>query len=121
MIYDISYALFKLRPGAKWAHRGEGMDFNGIEWLDEDVTQPTNEEILEIINEADSLEPMRLLRQERDKRLLATDWWAVSDRTITNAQKEYRQLLRDITINATPTILPNNKLNLDSINWPTMP
>ena len=75
----------------------------------------------EIINEADSLEPMRLLRQERDKRLLATDWWAVSDRTITNAQKEYRQLLRDITINATPTILPNNKLNLDSINWPTKP
>ena len=29
-------------------------------------------------------EPMRLLRVERDKRLADTDWWAMSDRTMTD-------------------------------------
>jgi len=120
MIYDISYALFKLRPGAKWVHRGEGMDFDGIEWSDEIIIRPTHAEILGCIQDANSAEPMRLLREERDKRLTATDWWAVSDRTMTNNQKSYRQALRDITIDANPTLLPNGKLDLTSINWPVL-
>jgi hypothetical protein len=120
MIYGISHALFELRPGAKWVHRGEEDDFSGIEWLDEDVTRPTDEEILAVINEKNNIEPMKLLRIERDKRLSATDWWAVSDRQITDAQKTYRQALRDITINANPTLLANGRLDLDSINWPTI-
>ena len=57
-------------------------------------------------------EPMRLLREERNKRLTETDWWAVSDRTMTNAQKKYRTDLRDITKTAT---------SLDDVTWPTKP
>ena len=57
-------------------------------------------------------EPMRLLRQERDRRLAETDWWAMSDRTMTEAQTTYRQALRDITDSAT---------SLDDVTWPTKP
>tara|TARA_R100001163_G_C5013132_1_gene158365 strand:- start:95 stop:478 length:384 start_codon:yes stop_codon:yes gene_type:complete len=57
-------------------------------------------------------EPMRLLRLERNKLLAETDWWASSDLTITDAQKKYRQDLRDITKSAT---------SLDDVTWPTKP
>ena len=36
-------------------------------------------------------EPMRLLREERNNKLAETDWWASSDRTMTQAQIDYRQ------------------------------
>ena len=57
-------------------------------------------------------EPMRLLRLERNKLLAETDWWASSDLTITDAQKKYRQDLRDKTKSAT---------SLDDVTWPTKP
>jgi len=57
-------------------------------------------------------EPMRLLREERDRLIAATDWWASSDLTMTSAQTTYRQALRDITDNAT---------SLDDVTWPTKP
>jgi len=57
-------------------------------------------------------EPMRLLRVERDRLLAECDWWASSDLTITDAQKKYRQDLRDITKSAT---------SLDDAKFPTKP
>ena len=57
-------------------------------------------------------EPMRLLREERDRLIAATDWWASSDLTITDAQTKYRQDLRDITKSAT---------SLDDVTWPSKP
>ena len=56
--------------------------------------------------------PAKQLRQERDRRLAETDWWAGSDHTMTQAQIDYRQALRDITDNAT---------SLDDVTWPTKP
>ena len=59
-------------------------------------------------------EPMRLLRVERDRLLAETDWWASSDlsSSFTDAQKKYRQDLRDITKSAT---------SLDDVTWPSKP
>lgn len=37
------------------------------------------------------------LRLERNRLLAETDWWASSDITMTDAQKKYRQDLRDLT------------------------
>ena len=37
------------------------------------------------------------IRMKRDGLLQETDWWAVSDRTMTDEQTAYRQALRDIT------------------------
>ena len=69
-------------------------------------------------------EPMRLLRRKRDKLLAETDWWASSDLTITDAQKKYRQDLRDITKTASPKIIgdgPSTSLDMSSVTWPTKP
>jgi len=59
-------------------------------------------------------EPMRLLRVERDRLLSECDWWASSDlsSSFTDAQKKYRQDLRDITKSAT---------SLDDVTWPSKP
>ena len=40
---------------------------------------------------------LEILRVERNRLLFETDWWASSDLTMTDAQKKYRQDLRDIT------------------------
>ena len=69
-------------------------------------------------------EPMRLLRRKRDKLLAETDWWASSDLTITDAQKKYRQDLRDITKTASPKIIgdgPSTSLDMSSVTFPTKP
>ena len=55
---------------------------------------------------------MMELRQERNRLIAETDWWASSDLTMTAAQTTYRQALRDITDNAT---------SLDDVTWPTKP
>ena len=39
-------------------------------------------------------------RGVRNNKLEETDWWAVSDRTMTTAQVTYRKALRDITSNS---------------------
>ena len=62
--------------------------------------------------ELENAEPMRLLREERNRRLAETDWWASSDLTMTSERTTYRQALRDITDSAT---------SLDDVTWPTKP
>ena len=42
-------------------------------------------------------EPLRLLREERDRLLQETDWTALGDVTMSDKMKTYRQELRDIT------------------------
>jgi len=69
----------------------------------------------ELIN----VEPMRLLREERDRRLAATDWWASSDLTMSSDRTTYRQALRDLPANQTPTI--NSEGALQNVTWPTKP
>jgi hypothetical protein len=64
------------------------------------------------LNELTSAEPMRLLREERDRLIAVTDWWASSDLAMTDAQTAYRQALRDITDSAT---------SLEDVTWPTKP
>ena len=63
-------------------------------------------------SELTAAEPMKALRAERDRLIAATDWWASSDLTMTDAQTAYRQALRDITDSAT---------SLDDVTWPTAP
>ena len=59
-------------------------------------------------------EPMRLLRQERDRRLAETDWMAGSDVTMSSAWTTYRQALRDVPAQDGVT-------GLDNVTWPTKP
>ena len=53
-------------------------------------------------------------RNKRNNLLSETDWWAVSDRTITSEQTAYRAALRDL-----PT--HSNWPHLEADDWPTKP
>lgn len=53
-------------------------------------------------------------RNERDRLIAETDWWASSDLTMTAEQTAYRQALRDITSHT-------NWPNLSDEDWPTKP
>tara|TARA_R100001591_G_scaffold63724_1_gene73583 strand:+ start:429 stop:716 length:288 start_codon:yes stop_codon:yes gene_type:complete len=55
------------------------------------------------------------LRQERNRRLAATDFYALSDVTMSDDMKTYRQNLRD---------LPSGKDTVEkceNVTWPTKP
>ena len=110
MKYTISDAILQLKPGADYIIRGE--DYSGLEWLDSVHTKPTETEINNKISELDAVEPMRLLRLERNLRLAETDWRASSDLTLSDAWKTYRQALRD---------LPATEADPENATFPTKP
>ena len=118
MKYDIPLALKNLKPGAEWILRGA--EYSGLEWVDSSQTKPTETEVNDKIAELDASESIRLLREERDKRIAKTDWRASSDLTLTDAWKTYRQALRDITTQ-TPKLDSFYELDLTSVTWPTEP
>ncbi len=72
----------------------------------------TWDEVNKKLQDLTAAEPMKNLRAERDRLIAITDWWASSDLTMTDAQKSYRQALRDITKDYT---------SLDDVKWPTKP
>ena len=119
MKYSIPDALQALKPGAEWVLRGD--DYSGLEWLDSSQTKPTETEINSKISSLDSVEAMRLLRIERDKRIAKTDWRASSDLTLADAWKTYRQALRDLPASASPKLDSNYNLDSTSVTWPTEP
>ena len=55
------------------------------------------------------------LRKDRNNLLAETDWWGTSDNTMTDAQKKYRQDLRDLT-NGLDTVE-----KVDKVVFPTKP
>ena len=118
MKYDIPAALQSLKPGAQWTLRGD--NYSGLEWLDGSQTKPTETEVTNKVAELDAAEPMRLLRIERDARIVQTDWRASTDVTLADAWKTYRQALRDITTQ-TPKLGSDYELDLTSVTWPTEP
>ena len=119
MKYSIPEALQALKPKALWTLRGK--EYSGLEWQDSNQTKPTETEVNNKITALDSAEPMKLLREERDKRIALTDWRASSDLTITDAWKTYRQALRDLPASATPKLGSDYELDLTSVTWPTEP
>ena len=68
------------------------------------------------IAELEAAEPLRLLREKRNQLLAQSDWMAVSDRTMTQAQIDYRQALRDLPATADPQLDENG--NLTNVTWP---
>ena len=119
MKYDITHALQALKPGSQWTLFGD--NYSGLEWLDNEQTKPTETEINSKISALDDAEPMKLLREERNKRLSDSDWMSVGDRTQTDLQKAYRQALRDLPANASPKLNSEYRLDLTSVTWPTEP
>ena len=108
-------AILSLVSDAKCATSGNQI----IAWYDS-RPQPTEEEINSKIAELEAAEPMRLLRQERNLRLVETDWRATVDYPGSDKQSwlDYRKALRDLPATAEPK-LENGQLT--NITWPEVP
>lgn len=91
---------------------GEDEDGNGILSSDPNDFGVTWSQVSAKISDLNDVEPIRLLREERNRKLAETDWMAGQDRTMSQAEKDYRQALRDIT---------NSYTSLDDVVWPTKP
>ena len=116
---DIQTALTLLAPGAQWSCRDD--DYNQLEWYSEDIPKPTLAQVDAKIEELKAAEPMRILREERDRLIAETDWWVLPDRTPTDEQLAYRQALRNLPDTATPVLDSSNRLGISGVTWPTKP
>ena len=128
----VSEAISALDPNCRFVLNGEptdaisfnagfrlvvGIDDNNLAILSDDsdawekagITWGTVKTKLIELNE---LEPMKLLREERNRRIAETDWWASSDLTMSAERTAYRQALRDIT---------KTYSSLDEVVWPDKP
>jgi hypothetical protein len=100
-------ALVSLVPQAQWVLRGDV-----VEWLSPDINQPTEAEIQAEILRLEADQPWKELRKQRNLLIAETDYLALSDATLTDDMKTYRQTLRDLPANTTD---PANPV------WPTKP
>ena len=119
MIYTRVDALISLKPNAQFNWAGTEI-YSELNYFNSD-TPPTEAELDTEVTRLNNLEPMRLLRIERNLRLAVTDWRASSDLTLSTAWKTYRQSLRDLPASATPTLNSDGTLDISSVNFPSEP
>ena len=116
-------ALIALKPKAQFVLRGD--TYAGLEWLDKTQTKPTEEEINAKVTELSNSEPMKLLREERNKLIAETDWTQLKDIDLDIIRernwKNYRQALRDLPAKSNPKLDNFGNLDMASVTWPTKP
>ena len=108
----IDRAILKINPNAEFVIGEE--DINQITWLN--GTTPISKADIEAqlpIVEFDRA--MEDLRAKRNNLLKETDHYALSDQTLSDDMRTYRQSLRDITNGLT------TKAQVDAVTWPTKP
>ena len=121
MKWQISTALGELMPTSSYGITDE--DYSSIQWMDSSNSLPSIDAINAKITELDAAEPMRLLREERFRRLSECDWTLGADvpNSIKTAWQTYRQQLRDLPASASPKLDEFYELDLSSVTWPTEP
>ena len=113
---DIPLILSEYYKGQEWTLNGD--DYESLIWYDERNTlpKPTLEELTEKWNEHLAAQPLKKLRQERNKRLADVDWVFSTDYQIDDTiYKEwltYRKALRD---------LPSATEDPENPVWPEQP
>jgi hypothetical protein len=91
---DIIKAILTINPNAQVTVRGE--DINSIEWHN-GTTPISKQDILDMLPQVELDMALESLRNKRNKLLAETDYLALSDNTMNEEVKTYRQKLRDIT------------------------
>ena len=79
-------------------------DDNVVKWeIVRDKTPPTEEEIKTKLQELRVAQPLKELREERNRRIALTDWRFRSDLSPSQEWKDYCKTLRDLPANYSPT------------------
>jgi len=107
-------AILKINPNAKVGVRGNDINTCEIEW--HDGTTPISKADIEAQFTAVEFDmAMEDLRAKRNKLLQDTDHYALSDQTLSDDMRTYRQSLRDIT-NGLTTVA-----DVEAVVFPTKP
>ena len=77
-----------------------------------EAEEAANHDPITITPEQIAADNLRVLRKQRNQKIAETDWWANSDLTMTQAQIDFRQALRDITATYSSYL---------DVVWPTKP
>ena len=134
----VSEALQELSV-TEWVLRGEpktedefktmfrkvtGADANGSAIESDDTSKwgVTWKQVSDKMAEIDAAAPMKELRRQRDAKLAETDWTALSDVTLADNMKTYRQQLRDLPASADgkDASLASDG-SLENVKWPQKP
>ena len=101
-----------------------GEDENGtaIETSDTSKWGVTWKEVSDKMTAIDAAAPMKELRRQRDAKLAETDWTALSDVTMADNMKTYRQALRDLPAHkdGKDASLASDG-SLENVTWPKKP
>ena len=110
----IHEAIKKININAEFAVGGVDIDTCTIEWLN--GTTPISKADIQAQFPAVEFDmAMEDLRAKRNKLLQETDHYALSDQTLSDDMRTYRQSLRDIT-NGLSTVD-----NVNNVTWPNKP
>ena len=100
-----------------------GADVNGtaIETSDEEKWGVTWKQVSDKMAEIDKAAPMKELRSQRNAKLAETDWTALSDVTMAENMKTYRQALRDLPASNDGKNATLKDGVLENVKWPQKP
>ena len=100
-----------------------GEDENGtaIETSDTSKWGVTWKQVSDKMTAIDAAAPMKELRLQRDAKLVETDWYALSDVTMTDNMKTYRQALRDLPAHNDGKNATLKDGVLENVKWPLKP
>ena len=108
----IERAILSINSSASFQVNND--DINQITWLN--GTTPISVSDIQAALPAAELEvALENLRKQRNIKLSETDFYALSDVTMSSEMSTYRQALRDITNGITTVTQANN------VTWPTKP
>ena len=133
----VAEALSELKI-TEWVLRGEptkeeefksmfrkvtGADKNGsaIETDDTSKWGVTWKQVSDKMAAIDAVAPMVELRKQRDEKLVETDFYALSDVTMADNMKTYRQALRDLPASNDGKNATLKDGVLENVKWPTKP
>ena len=99
---------------------GEDENGSAIETSDTSKWGVTWKQVSDKMTAIDAAAPGIELRKQRDARLAETDFYALSDVTMSDDMKTYRQALRDLPANGGKDAKLKDGV-LDNVTWPKKP
>ena len=100
---------------------GATADGSAIESEDTSKWGVTWKQVSDKMTAIDAAAPMKELRKQRDAKLVETDWTALSDVTMADNMKTYRQALRDLPAHADGKDATLKDGVLENVKWPQKP
>ena len=111
--------LNELYSGKRWRISTSGGDISLSDIIKEDDFDIDEDLVNQKIQEKINIEPMKRLREERNRRIEETDWRFRTDLSPSQEWIDYSQALRDLPSTASPQLDDNGQLT--NVTWPTKP